>query len=52
LGALVLKSGIFRFYAPLRIPSKRKRAAGGKILELPEPGYLCIKKCGNLNLTL
>ena len=50
--ALMLKSGIFRFYAPLRIPSKRKRAAGGKILELPEPGYLCIKKCGNLNLTL
>jgi len=25
MGALVLKSGIFRFYAPLRIPSKRKR---------------------------
>ncbi len=26
LGALVLKSGIFRFYAPLRIPSKRNAA--------------------------
>ncbi len=26
-----------RLYAPLRIPSKRKRAAWGKILELPEP---------------
>ena len=39
-GALVLKSGLFRFYAPLRIPSKRKRAAGGKILELPEPHNL------------
>jgi len=48
MGALVLESGLFRFYAPLRIPSKRKRAAGGKILELPEPEYLRIKKWGNL----
>jgi len=48
MGALVLESGLqrlietpvsikrLRFYAPLRIPSKRKRAAVGKILELPE----------------
>ncbi len=35
-----------RFYAPLRIPSKCKRAAVGKHLELPEPRYLCIKKMG------
>jgi len=34
-------------YAPLRIPSKRKRAAIGKTLELPEAKYLCIKKWGN-----
>ncbi len=27
-------------YAPLRIPSKRKRAAIGKTLELPEPHNL------------
>jgi len=40
MGALVLKSGSFRFYAPLRIPSKRERAAVGKILELPEPHNL------------
>ena len=40
MGALVLKSGIFRFYAPLRIPSKCKRAALGKHLELPEPHNL------------
>ena len=37
MGTLVLESGFFRFYAPLRIPSKRKRAVVGKILELPEP---------------
>jgi len=36
LGALVLKPCSLRLYAPLRIPSKRERAAGGKILELPE----------------
>jgi hypothetical protein len=35
-------------YAPLRIPSKRKRAAIGKTLELPEAKYLCIKKMGKL----
>jgi len=40
MGTLVLESGFFRFYAPLRIPSKRKRAAVGKILELPEPHNL------------
>jgi hypothetical protein len=48
LGALVLKSGIFRFYAPLRIPSKRDACKAmlqtwlfvGKILELPEPHNL------------
>jgi hypothetical protein len=48
MGTLVLKSGIFRFYAPLRIPSKRKRAAVGKTLELPEAKYLYIKKMGKL----
>jgi len=41
MGALVLKprkcfAETLGLYAPLRIPSKRKRAAGGKILELPE----------------
>jgi len=40
MGTLVLKSGIFRFYAPLRIPSKCKRVALGKHLELPEPHNL------------
>ncbi len=44
MGTLVLKSGI---YALLRIPFKRKRAAGGKHLELPEPRCLHIKKWGN-----
>ena len=37
LGALVLKPRFLGLYAPLRIPSKRERAAIGKILELPEP---------------
>jgi len=51
LGTLVLKprkcfAETLGLYAPLRIPSKRKRAAVGKILELPEPKYLCIKKMG------
>jgi len=41
LGALVLKPCFLRLYAPLRIPSKRERAAIGKILELPEPHNLC-----------
>jgi len=41
MGALVLKPCLLRLYAPLRIPSKRKRAADGKILELPEPHNLC-----------
>jgi len=40
MGALVLKPCYLRLYAPLRIPSKRKRAAWGKILELPEPHNL------------
>ena len=40
LGPLVLKPCFLRLYAPLRDPSKRKRAAGGKILELPEPHRL------------
>jgi len=31
-------------YAPLRIPFKRKWAAGSKTLELPEAKYLYIKK--------
>jgi len=48
MGALVLESGLFRFYAPLRIPFKRKWAAGSKTLELPEPHNLCIKKMDNL----
>ena len=39
-------------YAPLRIPSKRERAAGGKILELPEAKYLCIKKMGKFKACL
>jgi len=39
-------------YAPLRIPSKRKRAAIGKTLELPETKYLCIKKWGNSKFIL
>jgi len=42
--ALVLKSGFFRFYAPLCIPSKPGRAAIGKTLELPEAKYLYTKK--------
>ena len=33
---LVLKSGIFRFYAPLCALSKWKRAVVGSTLELPE----------------
>ena len=52
LGALVLKPRLqclietvvsikhLGLYAPLRIPSKRERAAWGKILELPEPHNL------------
>ena len=50
MGALVLKTGVFRLYA-LRIPSKRKRAAIGKTLELPEAKYLCTKKWGNSKTT-
>ncbi len=34
---LVLKSGLARFYAPLRAPFKRERLPAGKILNLPEP---------------
>ena len=48
MGPLVLKPCLLRLYAPLRDPSKRKRAADGKILELPEPGYLRIKKMEKL----
>jgi len=48
MGALVLKLRFLWLYAPLRIPSKRKRAAGSKTLELPEAKYLCIKKTGKL----
>jgi len=54
LGTLVLKPRIKCFcetlglYAPLRIPSKCKRAAVGKILELPETKYL-FKKMGKQN---
>jgi len=40
MGTLVLKPCSLRLYAPLRIPSKRKRAVVGKILELPEPHNL------------
>ena len=32
--------GTLGLYAPLRIPSKRERAAVGKTLELPEPHNL------------
>ncbi len=48
MGTLVLKPCSLRLYAPLRIPSKCKRAAVGKHLELPESRYLCIKKVGKL----
>ena len=60
LGALVLKSGFqclietfvsikhLRFYAPLRIPSKRERLPVVKYLELPEPHNLCTKKMWKL----
>jgi hypothetical protein len=48
MGVLVLKSGSFRFYAPLRIPSKHNACKAmlqtwlcvGKILEFPEPHNL------------
>jgi len=40
MGALVLKPCFLRLYAPLRIPSKRERAAVGKHLEFPEPHNL------------
>ena len=33
---LVLESGFFRFYAPLRASFKRERLPAGKILKLPE----------------
>ncbi|RKI38529.1 hypothetical protein D7V86_16765 [bacterium D16-51] len=35
MGTLVLEPCFLRLYAPLRFPFKRKRAAIGKILELP-----------------
>ena len=44
----MLKSRSMGLYAPLRDSSKRKRAAVGKILELPEPHNLYIKKMGKL----
>jgi hypothetical protein len=50
MGTLVLKPCFLRLYAPLRIPSKRKRAAVGKTLELPELHNLCIKKMGKLKI--
>jgi len=40
MGTLVLKPRLLGLYAPLRIPSKCKRAAIGKHLELPEPHNL------------
>ncbi|RKI39221.1 hypothetical protein D7V86_13250 [bacterium D16-51] len=40
-GVLVLGSCFLRLYAPMRFPSKRKRAAIGKILELPGTVGLC-----------
>ncbi len=64
MGALVLKPRFqclietfvsikhLGLYAPLRIPSKRERAAGSKILELPEAKYLCIKKMWKLKLEI
>ena len=44
----MLKLRFLWLYAPLRIPFKRKRAAVGKILELPEPKYFYTKKMGKL----
>ena len=35
MGTLVLKSGSFRFYAPLHASSKRERAPGKNTLKLP-----------------
>ncbi|RKI39149.1 hypothetical protein D7V86_23170 [bacterium D16-51] len=41
MGTLVLEPCFLRVYAPLRFPSKRKRGAIGKILELPRAVNLC-----------
>jgi len=58
LGMLVLKPCFLGLYAPPGIPSRRNAAKpcctwllGGKILELPEPIYLCIKKMRKLKET-
>ncbi len=48
LGALVLKLRFLWLYAPLRILSKHKWAAGGKTLELPGSHNLCTKKMWKL----
>ncbi|RKI60267.1 hypothetical protein D7V86_09590 [bacterium D16-51] len=41
MGTPVLEPCFLRLYAPLRFPSKRKRGAIGKILELPRAVNLC-----------
>ena len=45
----MLKSGLFRFYAPLRIPSKRKRLPVVKFWNYQSQNNCVLKKWGNSN---